>query len=206
MIKQIATERDRKRPGRGEEETDSHDHDDRDFGNGCQRSRRRLRPRRAAQRGPVRLFGYSRRGRSNCISARFHALRAVDLKVYGGSIHSVIGPNGAGKSSLLKLSAGFYRPQSGAVLFNGQDINRRSPHSRASAGIGRTFQGIQTYPSMTVRENILAGLHVHMRTGLIDALLYWPRTRGEEQRFKSEAEEIIEFLSLRICATTTSAA
>jgi branched-chain amino acid transport system ATP-binding protein len=125
-----------------------------------------------------------------------HALRAVDLKVYGGSIHSVIGPNGAGKSSLLNCLSGFYRPQSGAVLFNGQDINRRSPHSRASAGIGRTFQGIQTYPSMTVRENILAGLHVHMRTGLIDALLYWPRTRGEEQRFKSEAEEIIEFLEL----------
>ncbi len=125
-----------------------------------------------------------------------HALRSVDLKVHGGSIHSVIGPNGAGKSSLLNCLSGFYRPQSGAVLFNGQGVNHRSPHARAMAGIGRTFQGIQTYPSMTVRENILAGLHVHMRTGLLDALLYWPRTRAEEQRFKGEAEQIIEFLEL----------
>ncbi len=124
------------------------------------------------------------------------ALRSVDLKVYGGSIHSVIGPNGAGKSSLLNCLSGFYRPQSGAVLFNGENISHRSPHDRAGAGVGRTFQGIQTYQSMTVRENILAGLHVHMRTGLVDALLYWPRAQAEEQRFKSEAEEIIEFLEL----------
>jgi branched-chain amino acid transport system ATP-binding protein len=125
-----------------------------------------------------------------------HALRSVDLKIYGGQIHSVIGPNGAGKSSLLNCLSGFYRPQSGAVRFNGRDITQRSPHGRASTGIGRTFQGIQTYPSMTVRENILAGLHVHMRTGLLDALLYWPRARAEEQLFKTEAEEIIEFLEL----------
>jgi branched-chain amino acid transport system ATP-binding protein len=125
-----------------------------------------------------------------------NALRSVDLKVYGGSIHSVIGPNGAGKSSLLNCLSGFYWPQSGAVLFNGQNISRRSPHARGKAGIGRTFQGIQTYQSMTVRENILAGLHAHMRTGLLDALVYWPRARAEEQLFKAEAEEIIEFLEL----------
>jgi branched-chain amino acid transport system ATP-binding protein len=124
------------------------------------------------------------------------ALRAVDLTVEGSTIHSVIGPNGAGKSSLLNCLSGFYRPQSGAVLFDGGDITHQSPHRRAGAGIGRTFQGIQTYQSMTVRENVLAGLHVHMRTGLLDALLYWPRTRVEEQRFKAEAEEIIEFLEL----------
>ena len=124
------------------------------------------------------------------------ALRSVELTVDGGTIHSVIGPNGAGKSSLLNCLSGFYRPQSGAVLFDGENITRQSPHRRASAGIGRAFQGIQTYQSMTVRENVLAGLHVHMRTGLVDALLHWPRTRAEEERFKAEAEEIIEFLEL----------
>lgn len=125
-----------------------------------------------------------------------HALQSVDLEVAGSSIHSVIGPNGAGKSSLLNCLSGFYRPQSGAVLYGGRNIIRWSPHARARAGLARTFQGIQTYQSMTVRENILAGLHVHMRTGLLDALTYWPRTRAEEQRFKHEAEEIIEFLEL----------
>ena len=132
-----------------------------------------------------------------------HALRSVDLKIYAGSIHSVIGPNGAGKSSLLNCLSGFYRQQSGAVLLNGRNINRSSPHARASSGIGRTFQGIQTYQTMTVRENILAGLHVHMRTGLIDALAYWPRTRAEEQRFKGEAEQIVEFLELEDCRHDT---
>jgi branched-chain amino acid transport system ATP-binding protein len=133
------------------------------------------------------------------LELRFGAIRAlqsVDLKVRGGTIHSVIGPNGAGKSSLLNCLSGFYRPQVGTVLFGGRDITRSSPHARATAGIGRTFQGIQTYQSMTVRENVLAGLHVHMRTGLLDALAYWPRTRAEEQRFKAEAEEIVEFLEL----------
>jgi branched-chain amino acid transport system ATP-binding protein len=62
--------------------------------------------------------------------------------------------------------------------------------------MGRTFQGIQTYPSMTVRENILTGFHNLMRTGLFDALIYWGRTRAEEERFAGKAEEIIEFLEL----------
>lgn len=124
------------------------------------------------------------------------ALHAVDLAVARASIHSVIGPNGAGKSSLLNCLSGFYRPQTGSVVFEGRDISRASPHARAKAGLARTFQGIQTYQSMTVRENILAGLHVHMHTGLLGALAYWPTVRAEEDRFKGEAEEIIEFLEL----------
>lgn len=136
---------------------------------------------------------------ARALDLRFGAVRAlqsVSLAVHGSAIHSVIGPNGAGKSSLLNCLSGFYRPQSGAVLYGGRDIIRWSPNARAKAGLGRTFQGIQTYQSMTVRENILAGLHVHMRTGLLDALAYWPRTRAEEERSKREAEEIIEFLEL----------
>jgi len=146
----------------------------------------------AADRGPVVLEA---RGLELSFGA-VRALHAVDLEVRGTSIQSVIGPNGAGKSSLLNCLSGFYRPQAGAVIYGGRNIIRWSPHARAKAGLARTFQGIQTYPSMTVRENILAGLHVHMRTGLLDALAYWPRTRAEEQRFKGEAEEIIEFLEL----------
>ncbi len=124
------------------------------------------------------------------------ALKEMSLDVYGGEIVSVIGPNGAGKSSLLNCLSGFYRPQLGTVTFLGRDITRLPPHRRARAGLGRTFQGIQTYPSMTVRENILTGLHVHMRTGLLDGFLHWPRSAVEESRFTHRAEEIIEFLEL----------
>lgn len=124
------------------------------------------------------------------------ALKDVSIAVAPGEIHAIIGPNGAGKSSLLNCLSGFYRPQAGKVSFGGRDITSLSPHRRAAVGIGRTFQGIQTYPSMTTRENILTGFHNQMKTGLFDALLYWGRTRPEEEAFTRRAEEIIEFLDL----------
>src|SRR3954463_3640498 len=107
------------------------------------------------------------------------ALRSVSLTVSEGQIHSVIGPNGAGKSSLLNCLSGFYRPQSGAVRYFGEEISRMTPHERAARGIARTFQGIQTYPSLTARQNILSGYHQRMRTGLCGGLLYWGAVRKE---------------------------
>lgn len=124
------------------------------------------------------------------------ALKQVSIRVRPGEIHAIIGPNGAGKSSLLNCLSGFYRPQAGSVRFLGGDITHLPPNRRAAVGIGRTFQGIQTYPSMTARENILTGFHNRMRTGLLDALLYWGRVRREEEVFAAKAEEIVEFLEL----------
>jgi branched-chain amino acid transport system ATP-binding protein len=133
------------------------------------------------------------------LSLRFgaiEALKQVSIDVRPGEIHAIIGPNGAGKSSLLNCLSGFYRPSTGAVRFQGAEITHLPPSRRAAIGIARTFQGIQTYPSMTARENILTGFHVSMRTGLLDALIYWGRTRREEEAFAAQAEEIIEFLEL----------
>ncbi|MCP1335500.1 ABC transporter ATP-binding protein [Futiania mangrovi] len=124
------------------------------------------------------------------------ALKSVSLRVMPRQIHAVIGPNGAGKSSLLNCLSGFYRPQSGAVRFMGEDISTLAPHRRAGLGISRTFQGIQTYPSMTARENILSGFHNRMKGGLFRALLYWGPARKEEEAFAARAEDIIEFLEL----------
>jgi branched-chain amino acid transport system ATP-binding protein len=133
------------------------------------------------------------------LSLRFgavEALKQVSIRVRAGEIHAIIGPNGAGKSSLLNCLSGFYRPQAGAVLFLGDDVTRLAPHRRAAIGIGRTFQGIQTYPSMTARENILTGFHNRMRAGLLDGLVWWGRGRREEEAFAAKAEEIIGFLEL----------
>jgi len=124
------------------------------------------------------------------------ALNDVALDVHEAEILSLIGPNGAGKSSLLNCLSGFYRPQSGRVVFRGADITTLPPHRRAQAGIGRTFQGLQTYESMTVRENVLSGFHTSMRAGLFAGLLYWPWGQREEAAFTEKAEEIIEFLEL----------
>lgn len=124
------------------------------------------------------------------------ALKSVSLLVEKGEIHAVIGPNGAGKSSLLNCLSGFYHPQEGSVSFLGEDVSAVVPHRRAALGIGRTFQGIQTYPSMTARENILSGFYSHMTTGFLGALVYWGRVRREEEEFSARAEAIIDFLEL----------
>lgn len=133
------------------------------------------------------------------LTLTFGAIRALDqvnFSVHAHELLSIIGPNGAGKSSLLNCLSGFYRPQSGSVRFLGQDVTRMPVHRYAELGVGRTFQGIQTYASMTVRENILCGFHTRMKSGLFAGMLYWGWSRREEDAFVREAEEIIEFLEL----------
>jgi branched-chain amino acid transport system ATP-binding protein len=124
------------------------------------------------------------------------ALAGVGFSVSAGELVSIIGPNGAGKSSLLNCLSGFYKPSAGAIRLGGHDISHVPPPRRAAMGIARTFQGIQTYESMTVRENILAGCHCRMRTGLVAGALWWGPSRREMVRFIEEAEVIIEFLEL----------
>jgi branched-chain amino acid transport system ATP-binding protein len=124
------------------------------------------------------------------------ALAEVTLTVHADELVAVIGPNGAGKSSLLNCLSGFYRPTQGHVRFDGHAIDALAPHQRAALGIARTFQGIQTYESMSVRDNILCGCHVRMKTGLLAGLVYWGRAQAEEREFTRRAEEIIEFLEL----------
>lgn len=124
------------------------------------------------------------------------ALKEVSMRIAPGSVHALIGPNGAGKSSLLNCFSGFYRPWTGAVLFDGRDISGTRPPERARLGIARTFQGIQTYPSMTARENILTGFHARMKGGVFSGLFRTPAARRQEEAFTARAEEIIDFLEL----------
>jgi len=124
------------------------------------------------------------------------ALAGVNFSIAAGELVSVIGPNGAGKSSLLNCLSGFYKPSAGSIRFAGQDISDLPPPRRAALGMARTFQGIQTYESMTVRENILTGCHVRMRTGLLAGAVWWGPSRREMVQFIEEAETIIEFLEL----------
>lgn len=133
------------------------------------------------------------------LTLSFGAIKALDrvsFSVHPHELLSIIGPNGAGKSSLLNCLSGFYRPQSGSVRFLGEDVTHLPVHRYAALGVGRTFQGIQTYATMTVRENVLCGFHTRMKTGLFAGLFYWGAVRREEDVFVHEAEEIIEFLEL----------
>jgi branched-chain amino acid transport system ATP-binding protein len=85
------------------------------------------------------------------------ALDTVSFDVAEGEVVGLIGPNGAGKTTLLNCISGVHRPDRGNILFEGRDICRLSPHHIARRGIGRTFQVVKPFPSMTVRENTALG-------------------------------------------------
>jgi branched-chain amino acid transport system ATP-binding protein len=126
------------------------------------------------------------------------ALTEVSFAVAEGSITAVIGPNGAGKTSLFNTISGFYRPRTGRILFEGADVTQLRPPLRAKLGLARTFQNIALFRGMTVLDNIKLGRHAHMRTTVVDALLYRGRARAEEIELRREIEErIIDFLEIQ---------
>ena len=100
------------------------------------------------------------------ISKRFGGLLAVDQASFdapAGRITALIGPNGAGKTTLFAIIAGFLRPTEGRVLYDGADVTGDPPHKLARLGIARTFQIVQPFAGLTVRENIAVGAHLHHR-------------------------------------------
>jgi branched-chain amino acid transport system ATP-binding protein len=133
------------------------------------------------------------------LSLRFGGVKAlsdIDMSVSSGELFAVIGPNGAGKTSLLNCITGFYRPQQGEILFNGEEIAHLHPHKLVRVGIGRTFQNIELFPGMTVLSNLFLARHTHCDYGLGPACLFLPSVRREEMRHRRILEEIIDFLEI----------
>jgi branched-chain amino acid transport system ATP-binding protein len=133
------------------------------------------------------------------VSKNFGGVRAVSnvsLDVPDGAIYSIIGPNGAGKTTLLNMVSGFYHPDEGTVLLDGQDVTRVKPSDRAKRGIARTFQNIALFRGLTVLQNLLLGRHVHMKSGVLSSFLYWGPAQREEVEHRRRVEEIIDFLKL----------
>jgi branched-chain amino acid transport system permease protein len=90
----------------------------------------------------------------------FGGLKAVDgldIEVAAGTVHALIGPNGSGKTTSLNVVSGIYSPTAGSIYLDGVDITQLKPHSRASLGMGRTFQNIRLFPTMTALENVMVG-------------------------------------------------
>jgi branched-chain amino acid transport system ATP-binding protein len=125
------------------------------------------------------------------------ALDDVDVSVQTGDLLAIIGPNGAGKTSLLNSITGYYKPQKGAMTFNGQDIFHLSAHRLTSLGIGRTFQNIELFPGITVLSNMLLARHIHTNYGVAKASVYAPSVKRQEVRHREIIEELIDFLEMQ---------
>ena len=121
------------------------------------------------------------------------ALTAVEFQVKKGQIMSIIGPNGAGKTCLINCITGYYHPQKGRILFNGQDIIGRGPDRIAKLGISRTFQNPTTYPNMTALDILMAARYMYSRASILEALIYFGRSRREELANRRIVEQMISF-------------
>ena len=118
------------------------------------------------------------------LGKRFGGLAAVselDLNVGRGEIFGLIGPNGAGKSTVLNMVGGTLLPSRGKIIFKDEDITKFPPYRRAKRGIARVFQRDVLFRSLTVRENVLAGLHLSSRMGLTEIFFKGLSTRSQEK-------------------------
>ena len=124
------------------------------------------------------------------------ALSNVSLEARQGEILAIIGPNGAGKTCLLNCINGFYRPNQGAVFFEGHEITRLPAHRIAKLGVARTFQNIALYTGLSTVDNLMAARHIHMRQSVLGSMLYWLGAQREEIDHRRTVEEIIDFLEI----------
>ena len=143
------------------------------------------------------------------VSRRFGALVAVDqvsFRVGPGELVALIGPNGAGKSTLLDLLAGSQIPSSGRIRFAGRRLSGVAPHRVNALGIARTFQQIELFGSMSVRDNVVAGGAVRGGATLLPGLLGLPTTRRMLARLRETADECLDLVGLAHRATVPAAA
>jgi branched-chain amino acid transport system ATP-binding protein len=134
------------------------------------------------------------------LSINFGGLQALlgfTTSVFQGEIRGIIGPNGAGKTTLFNLMSRFYKPSRGKILFDHQDVMSCKPHQIIALGISRTFQRSELFNSMTALENVLMGLHIYEKTGLLSAAMQFNRMKEEERQSREKAEKILEMLELQ---------
>lgn len=133
------------------------------------------------------------------ITKKFKGLVAVDdlsFEMKENTIHSLIGPNGAGKTTTVNLITNVHSLTSGKVEFDGKDITGLPTYKIAQLGIGRTFQNIKIFPSMTVLENIMVGGHVQAKLGMIRGILDFKGSRNEEKKLIQKAEEVLDKIGM----------
>ena len=124
------------------------------------------------------------------------ALDTVSFAVAEGQIVGLIGPNGAGKTTLFNCLSRLYTPDAGDIRFSGVSLLAAPPHRIAALGIGRTFQNLALFPTMSVLQNVMIGVHSRTRSDFLSNALNLPWVGREERATRAQAQELIEFLEL----------
>ncbi|UOE56483.1 ABC transporter ATP-binding protein [Bacillus sp. CMF12] len=124
------------------------------------------------------------------------ALSDVSFSINQGEIFGLIGPNGAGKTTMFNLITSMFTPTSGEIIFNEDNINGLKPHLITKKGICRTFQNIRLFPQMTAEENVMVGEHCRSKSGVLSSVFRTKSQRKEEERIRSKANELLEFVGL----------
>ncbi len=125
------------------------------------------------------------------------AVNDVSFSIPRRSIVSLIGPNGAGKTTFFNILTGLYKPTLGRVSFDDTNITSGRPDKIMALGVARTFQNIRLFGTMTALENVMVGQHSRMKAGLFGSILRPPWVRGEEQRVREKAAEMLEYVGLK---------
>ncbi|MDM5226875.1 ABC transporter ATP-binding protein [Cytobacillus sp. NJ13] len=124
------------------------------------------------------------------------ALSDVSFSINQGEIFGLIGPNGAGKTTMFNLITSMFTPTSGEIIFNDDNINGLKPHLITKKGICRTFQNIRLFPQMTAEENVMVGEHCRSKSGVFSSVFRTKSQRKEEEKIRSKANELLEFVGL----------
>lgn len=124
------------------------------------------------------------------------ALEDISFSVTKGDITGVIGPNGAGKTTLFNIITGIYTQSAGQIFLEGRDISRVPAEQLARCGLVRTFQNIELFGKMTVRENVMVGLHTRSGCGILSCMAKMPWHLKEERRIRAKSQEWLEFCGI----------
>ncbi len=143
--------------------------------------------------------------RSNIMEARgitkvfggLVAVNRVDFDIPERGIVSLIGPNGAGKTTFFNMVSGLYEPSAGSFVFAGRDVTRLGAHQRAQMGIGRTFQNIRLFGTMSARDNVLSGMHTRLKGSILGSILRTPGTRREEREARERAGDLLDYVGIQ---------
>ena len=110
----------------------------------------------------------------------------LDIEIEEKTIHSVIGPNGAGKTTFFNCITGFYKPDAGEILVENHSLVGLMPDRIVRLGIARTYQNIRLFPDLTAIENVLVGMHAHLKSSYLGIILNTPFVRKEEKEAEAE--------------------